>query len=69
MVIVLTDGEPALHNHRADGVHFKECERVVAKITAAGMEPVGIGIMTQSVARFFPQHLVVSDLRDLPKSF
>jgi len=69
VLLALTDGEPALHNYRAEPVHFKECERVVKKIIPAGIEPVGIGILTSSVAKIFPQHLVVNDLEDLPGSF
>ena len=69
VLIALTDGEPALQNPRSDLLHIKECERVIAKITAVGVEPIGIGIMTQSVERFFPQHVVVDDLNELPKRF
>ncbi|MBW2096982.1 MAG: hypothetical protein JRI80_19150, partial [Deltaproteobacteria bacterium] len=69
VLLALTDGEPALHNYRAEPFDFKECERVMKKIIPAGIEPVEIGILTSSVAKIFPQHLVVNDLEDLARSF
>ncbi len=44
------------------------CE-AVTKLSASGIEPVGIGIQENCVEDIFPSHAVVSDLEDLPKGF
>ncbi|MBW2149371.1 MAG: hypothetical protein JRI22_20430, partial [Deltaproteobacteria bacterium] len=50
---------------------YKEFHEPFRKVKArlAGIEPVGIGILTSSVAKIFPQHLVVNDLEGLAGSF
>jgi hypothetical protein len=38
-------------------------------LTAAGIEPVGIGIREACVEAIFPRHGVIQDLSELPREF
>lgn len=64
VMIVLSDGRPAasgdfaaLHQHLKDSVKLAE---------KRGVETVGIGIMDDSVKQFYPKHVVLKDVAQLP---
>jgi|GEM_PF-2742750 len=65
MMIVLSDGEPAAHGDmHAMEEHLKE---VVQASMAAGIHTVGIGIQTEAVRHFYPNHVVLEDIDKLPE--
>ena len=61
VMIVLSDGQPAGANN-APG-HLKA---TVQDLTKAGLDIVGIGIMDNSVKHFYPKHMVLNNVEDLP---
>ena len=61
IVMVLSDGEP--HG----GTHVK---RIVSDMEKSGIQLVGVGIQTASIANYFKNHVVINNLNDLgPKLF
>lgn len=58
LMIVLTDGDPDDWAATHDIVH--RCRR-------SGFELLGIGIQTRSVEKFFPQSIVINDVKDLKR--
>lgn len=62
VLIVLSDGQPA--GGRLCQPHLRsvinDCE------TKYGIETIGIGIMDSSVKRFYPKHVVLNDVEELP---
>ncbi len=59
LMIVLTDGDPDDWAATHDIVDLR-CRR-------SGFELLGIGIQTRSVERFFPQSIVINDVKDLKR--
>lgn len=59
IVLVATDGEPS----NPASVHA-----AVKRMTAEGIELLGLGICTQAVERYFDSHSCINDIRELPKS-
>ena len=69
IIFVLTDGEPCTGNTLRQMAVIAHLERTLEQITRAGIECVGIGILTNSVQRFFKNSLAVHDLHGFPKAF
>lgn len=66
IMLVLSDGQPAyscLFGDQFD--HTKNC---VEKVAKQGIHIVGIGIMSDAVAKYYPNHTVVRDINDLDKT-
>lgn len=64
VLIVLSDGQPA-----AAGVHKElvtHLKAVVKEIQKSGTDVVGIGIMDGAVRDYYPKHVVLSNVSDLP---
>lgn len=69
MLIVLSDGAPCCgssfsYDPRAMSNHLKT---TVKKIENAGVKVVGIGIQTNSVAEFYKDYAILSDITKLPQ--
>lgn len=63
-MIVLSDGQPAgAGDNKALRNHLKD---VVKRSTALGVNMVGIGINSDAVAEYYPKHVVLRDIKDLP---
>lgn len=61
VMIVLSDGQP-VEAHNA-GPHLK---MVVQDLIKIGIEPIGIGIESNAVERFYPKHVVLRNAAELP---
>ncbi|BBI61793.1 hypothetical protein HSBAA_30990 [Vreelandella sulfidaeris] len=70
IMIVLSDGQPAMasaytsygHDGRADE-HLKN---VVTELESVGIETLGIGIETHDVKQYYPKHIVIDNVSELP---
>lgn len=63
VLMVLSDGSPAWSGIRANGVtHTRQS---VKTVESQGVTCVGIGIMDDSVRKFYPRNVVVNELADL----
>ena len=64
VLLTLSDGAPACKsaNYSALMEHLK---RTVAAIKADGCSCLGVGIMDDTVARYYPEYVVVNSLKDL----
>ncbi|HCG7048782.1 TPA: VWA domain-containing protein [Vibrio parahaemolyticus] len=58
LMIVLTDGDPD---------DWAATHDIVDRCRRSGFELLGIGIQTRSVEKFFPQSIVINDVRDLKR--
>ena len=67
VVLMLSDGMPAVLRGNVDELEA-HLAKTVQTLGDAGIEVVGIGIMTNAVSRFYPRHLVLESLEDLPKA-
>ena len=67
IMIVLSDGLPYAGpgDQIAQAWHLRQ---TVKRLTAAGIETFGIGIMDSSVSEFYPKHVVLHNLEELPKT-
>lgn len=64
IMMVLSDGAPhAGGMTRTLGPHLK---KVVSNISKAGVKVIGIGIMSDAVRQFYPKHIILNDVKDLP---
>lgn len=61
VMLVLSDGQPA--GSSKSGPHLSY---VVEELKKNGIECIGIGIMDRSVARYYPNHVVLHDVDQLP---
>ena len=68
IVFCLTDGKPVVGAWDENVTWDRACE-AVRKLTRAGIEPVGIGIMESCVRDIFPRNAVIHDLSELPGEF
>jgi cobalamin biosynthesis protein CobT len=66
IMIMLDDGEP--HPNMPEHIvrHERELKVAVKEVMAAGIEVVGVGMASSSVATYYPDHVVVTDLKTLP---
>lgn len=58
LMIVLTDGDPD---------DWAATHDIVDRCRRSGFELLGIGIQTRSVEKFFPQSIVINDIKDLKR--
>ncbi len=58
LMIVLTDGDPD---------DWAATHDIVDRCARSGFELLGIGIQTRSVEKFFPQSIVINDVKDLKR--
>lgn len=58
LMIVLTDGDPD---------DWASTHDIVDRCRRSGFELLGIGIQTRSVEKFFPQSIVINDVKDLKR--
>ena len=58
LMIVLTDGDPD---------DWAATHDIVDRCKRSGFELLGIGIQTRSVEKFFPQSIVINDVKDLKR--
>lgn len=64
ILIVLSDGEPAAEGWLAD--QEAHLAAVTASLPRRGIDAIGLGIMSEAVERFYPKHIVIHRLEDLP---
>ena len=63
LMIVLSDGCPSAHgNYKEQAVHLR---RVVKRLEAIGTEVFGIGIMDESVKRFYKNAVVINRMEEV----
>ena len=64
VMIVLSDGAP---NAAGDSWSLsRHLQHAVKQVMKAGVTTVGIGIMTDSVRRYYPKNLVINNVNELP---
>jgi len=68
VLFCLTDGEPVT-GAWDESITMEHARDAVKKLTEAGIEPIGLGIMTPFVKDVFPKHAVIYFLRQLPTTF
>ncbi len=68
VLFCLTDGEPVT-GAWDESVTMEHARGAVKKLTAAGIEPIGLGIMAPYVKDIFPRHACIYSLRQLPTTF
>ena len=71
ILVVLSDGSPAMASVHASGGHHREranehLKNVVADTEESGIEVLGIGIETHEVEEFYPKHIVLDSVSELP---
>lgn len=64
VMIVLSDGEPAGSCDR--DVLMRHLKDTVTAVTKAGVNVVGIGIQSSAVSKFYPKHVVINNVSELP---
>lgn len=64
IMIVMSDGQPfaGAGNYHEQSWHLTQ---TIKRFTEAGIEMFGIGVMDDSVSRYYPQHVVLNDLSAL----
>lgn len=65
VLLVLSDGQPASGGGNMFALR-EHLRRTVEDITKMGVETIGIGIMDGSVKTYYPRHLVLNRVEDLP---
>jgi len=68
VLFCLTDGQPVV-GAWDEKVTMDHACWAVRRLSAAGIEPVGIGIREQCVETIFPRHAVIQNLQELPITF
>jgi cobaltochelatase CobT len=66
VLIVLSDGLPAGARVPDGGSAY--LSKIVQEAIAAGIEVIGVGIESEAVTQFYPHHVVVRGLEDLPRA-
>ena len=66
IMIVLSDGEPA---GPGDSTEFRQhLKETVKHLMKTGINVIGIGINTRSISEFYPKHVYLNNISDLPKT-
>lgn len=65
VLLVLSDGQPSCSSYNPFGLR-EHLRRTVEDVTKMGVETIGIGIMDDSVKHYYPRHLVLHRVEDLP---
>lgn len=69
IMIVLSDGDPIGGGGRAASEKLKgHCKTVVKQVMESGVSVIGIGIESNSVRHYYPHHIVINRVDDLPKA-
>jgi cobaltochelatase CobT len=68
VLLCLTDGKPVVGCLDEDITLQHACDSV-RRLTAAGIEPVGLGIKEKCVESIFPRSAVIHTLEELPRTF
>ncbi|MPS48468.1 hypothetical protein [Methylobacillus sp.] len=64
ILMVLSDGNPVSTGNKAGmRAHLK---RTVQNLTKRGVEVLGVGIMDDAVKAYYPKHVVIKSIKDLP---
>lgn len=66
VLLVGSDGQP--QGARYNGLEREYLKEVVQKVTAAGIEVFGLGIMDESVKHYYPHWAVVKKADELPRA-
>jgi len=66
ILIVLSDGQPYTQDTDT-GILCNDLKNRIAKIKKSGIECVGIGILTDYVREYYPEHVIISNLEELPQ--
>jgi cobalamin biosynthesis protein CobT len=66
-IIVISDGQPA-PSYRHDTSEYDLGSVVERLLKERGMSVVGIGVQDRSVEMYYPDHVVIDDLSELPKA-
>jgi len=67
VLIVLTDGLPNARPEKRNGALQMHLYRTVRKIQRSGIKVICFGIMDESVARYYPDHVIFRSLDELPR--
>jgi cobalamin biosynthesis protein CobT len=72
IMLVMTDGEPCGHVYNPRGMedyhaYQRQSEQVVKAIAAAGIDLVGIGIQHNGPEGYYPHHMTIQDVSEMPK--
>ena len=69
ILIVLSDGNPVASGGDGNKVELRaHLKKTVKDISKSGIEVLGIGIMDDAVKSYYPKHLVIQKLEDLPST-
>lgn len=66
ILIVLSDGEPGTGDG-SRGILCSDLRNKVKLIQKSGIECIGIGIESECVKHFYPDYIVLKDVKDLPQ--
>jgi cobalamin biosynthesis protein CobT len=66
VMLVLSDGHPSCNGNHSE--LYSDLHDAVDRITRARIEIVGIGIKSSAVRQFYPQSIVLDEIKDLPKT-
>lgn len=67
ILIVLSDGQPAANGGDANLLR-QATKDTVKRVMKAGIECIGVGIMSDAVTNYYPDWCVVNDAEELPKA-
>jgi cobalamin biosynthesis protein CobT len=65
VMFVLSDGYPAGASGSQEEL-YSHLHKVVADAERAGVEVIGIGILSEAVKTFYPKHIILNNLEELP---
>jgi len=68
IMITMTDGEPYDHcfNNKTGSESQKHASQMVQKITASGIDLVGIGIQHYGPASYYPHAIIINNVGEMP---
>jgi len=66
VLIVFSDGEPA-STPESIPILCRHLKSTIKRVSAAGIHVIGVGIGTDCVEHYYPQHVVVNKVDDLVK--
>ena len=64
ILMVFSDGMPAAEGN--SHILNSDLKKAIQDIKRSGIECIGFGIETEDVKKFYPEYVVVNDVRDLP---
>ena len=67
VLLVLSDGAPACHSPFPHEI-MRDLKNAVKEVTDARIETIGIGILDDNVKRYYPKHIILNELDELPKT-